>query len=162
MSLVKTVESKPFYLDLCERYQKMGNGAKADIKRVSFPKELLSLGAFFRLCRKENDLFKYANVVFILPWLGHKKGMTLGSVFYGDSKHRVSEARMIQLQRSDYPQDIVGLRRIIWQATGRHAEQTVDWEIFGPQLFYWGNHYKQKILQDYYISEIKTTKTEGD
>jgi CRISPR system Cascade subunit CasB len=162
MDLVKTGQSKSFYLGLWDKYQQLGNGAKADIKKVSVPRELLSVGAFFRLCKQENDLLKYANVVFILPWLSHKKGVSLGSVFYGDPKHRVSEARMIQLKRSDYPQDIVGLRRIIWQAAGRHAEQSVDWEKLGPQLFYWGDANKQKILEDYYIAEIKANKTEGE
>lgn len=162
MELVKTQQSKSYYLDLWERYQQMGNGAKADIKKISSPKELLSVGAFFRLCRREDALLKYANIVFVLPWLGHKKGVALGSVFYGDQKHRISEARMIQFQRSDYPQDIVALRRMIWQSVGRHAEQAVDWEILGPQLFYWGENNKQKLLQDYYIAEIKSSKTEEE
>lgn len=162
MELVKAAQSKSFCLDLWERYQQMGNGTKADIKRVSFPKELLSVGAFFRLCRREDDLLKYANVVFILPWLTHKKGVSLGSIFYGDQKHRISEARIIQFQRSDYPQDIISLRRMVWQAAGRHGEQAVDWEILGLQLFYWGENNKQKILQEYYIAEIKSNKTEED
>lgn len=162
MDIAENVQSKSFYINLWERYHLLENGAKADIKKVSNPRELLSIGAFFRLCRQEDNLLKYANVVFILPWLTHKKGVSLGSIFYGDQKHRISEARMIQFQRSDYYQDIVGLRRMIWQAAGRHGEQAVDWEILGPQLFYWGENNKQKILQDYYISEIKTNKKEEE
>lgn len=162
MDLSKTALSKSFYLDLWERYQQLENGPKADIKRVSNPKELLSIGSFFRLCRQEDNLLKYTNVVFILPWLTHKRGVSLGSVFYSDQKHRISEARMIQMQRSDYPQDIVSLRRMIWQSVGRHGEQGVDWEFLGPQLFYWAENNKQKILQDYYISEIKTNKKEEE
>lgn len=162
MELAKTVQNKSFYIDLWERYQRLENGPKADIKRVLNPRELLSIGAFFRLCKQEDNLLKYANVVFILPWLTHKKGVSLGSVFYGNQKRRVSEARMIQMKRSDYPQDVLSLRRMVWQSAGRHAEQSVDWEILGPQLFYWGDNNKQKILQDYYISEIKTNKTEEE
>ncbi len=155
-------KNKTFYIDLWDRYQKLENGAKADIRRSSTPGDLLSVGSFFRLCRREDDLLRYANVVFILPWLNHEKGISLGSVFYDDQKHRISEARMIQLLRSDYPQDIVSLRRMIWQSVGRHAERSVDWEILGPQLFYWGESNKKKILQDYYISEIKMNKKEEE
>lgn len=162
MDICKTKQNKSFYSDLWERYQQLGNGAKAETKRVTSPQGLLSIGAFFRLGRQEDDLLKYANVVFILPWLTHKKGVSLGSIFYGDQKTRISEARMIQFQRSDYPQDIISLRRMIWQAAGRHGEQGVDWEVLGPQLFYWGENNKQKILQDYYISEIKTNKKEEE
>ena len=162
VDIAKTAQSKSFYIYLLERYRLLENGPKADIKRVSNPQELLSIGAFFRLCRQEDNLLKYANVVFILPWLTHEKGVSLGSVFYGDQKHRISEARMIQMQRTDYPQDIVSLRRMVWQSAGLHAEQSVDWEILGPQLFYWGENNKQKILQDYYIAEIMTNKKEEE
>lgn len=158
----KSNKTDSFYINLFDFYQNFSNGPKADIKRVSNPQELLSIGAFFRLCRQEDNLLKYANVVFILPWLTHEKGVSLGSVFYGDQKYRISEARMIQMQRSDYPQDIVSLRRMVWQSAGRHAEQAVDWEVLGPQLFYWGDNNKQKILQDYYISEIRTNKKEEE
>lgn len=162
MDHANTEGEKSFYLTLLERFERLGNGAKADIKRVSDPKELLSVGAFFRLCEQENDLNQYARVVFILPWLGHQQGKTLGALFYGERERGVAEARMIQMQRAEYPQDIIALRRLVWQMSGRHAEKSVDWDVVGPQLFYWGDKSKQKILQDYYIAEIKTKMTEEE
>lgn len=126
------------------------------------PKELLSVGAFYRLCGQETHLIGYANVVYLLPWLGHEKQTTLGEILYRDPSRRISEARMIQMQRAEYPQDIVALRRLVWQAAGRHAEKSVDWDVVGPQLYYWGNMNKLKIIQDYYIAEIRTNIIEEE
>lgn len=162
MDTTNTEQETSVYLDIWENYQLLGNGAKADIKRVAKPNDLLSIGALFRLCKQRDNLQRYARVVYILPWLGHKKGETLGALFGSDPKHRVSEARLFQMLRAEYPNDIIALRRIIWQAAGRHAEKSVDWNELGKQLFYWGDFNKQRILQDYYISEIATTKHEEE
>lgn len=148
-----------FFITLSEKYLELGNGAKADLKRASAPSDLLSLGAFFRLCRVETNLPQYARVVFILPWLAHKKDITLGELFYsGDGRRGISEARMVQMLRSDWPQDIICLRRMIWQSVGRHAEKGADWSKLGEQLFYWGENNKQRILQDYYLAEIRNER----
>lgn len=150
------------YLDLLKRYEALGNGAKADIKRVASPHDLRYLGTFFRLCESEKNLSQLSRVVFILPWLRHQEGKRLGRLFNENPKNSVSEARVIQMMRSETPQDLICLRRMIWQVAGRHAEKSVDWNILGPQLYYWGDLNKQKILQDYYLAEIGRNKNEEE
>ena len=148
---------------LCEKYLELSSGAKADLKRAVSLEKLQSTGTFIRLLDGNEKFVQYSRVVFILPWLSHKEGISLGSVLYsGYAGHSISEARMVQMLRSDYPQDIITLRRMIWHAAGRHAEVTVDWEKLGEQLYYWGERNKQKIVQDYYLAEVRSKKNEGE
>lgn len=150
------------FTELRQRFEKLSPGDQAALRRVEEPKDLLASGLFYRLCQRSEGLSQLARVVFILPWLRHVEKRSLGAVLYNSALSQVSEARIIQMTRSEEPQDLVTLRRIIWQAAGRHAEQGTDWDVLGRQLYYWGEKSKQQILKDYFLAEIAGNNKEEE
>lgn len=144
-------------VELFGHYEKMverNSGVKAELRRVAEPHELLEKPSFYRLMAGKGTGEGWQHVAFFMPYVKHKAGAeSLGRQL---SKAKISEMRLFQVLRSNSPNDLIQLRRLIQQ-----IEPTLDWEVFGNSLYWWKqtNTHKQKILQDYFLTSTPEEKS---
>lgn len=133
------------FVQLRQRYESLPNGSKADLRRLVEPEGATEIAAAYRLMPGRKLDARWCRVLFCLPWVRHAEGASaLGAAF---SKADVSEKRLFQVIRSESPNDIVQLRRLL-----QWAEPVVDWTLLGRQLFYWGDANKRRMLENYYLA----------
>jgi len=137
------------FLILHDRYHKqLDNGERAQIKRATEPGDLLELPAFYRLISNasQKELKNLVRVVFFLPMIKehYEASDSLGRQL---SKQIISEKRLFQIIRSESPNDLIQLKRVLQQAN----LSKINWQTFGETLFYWGKFKKQKLMQDFYL-----------
>ena len=133
------------WLALKEKFDKqLTPGQRAEIRRAALPDDLAELPAYYRLLPAGVEPGKqWQRVILMLPWVKQKKGATpVGEQL---ENANVSEMRMFQMLRSNAPQDLVCLRRLL-----RQADVSADWEHFGPSLYYWNKANKRRFVEEYY------------
>ncbi len=140
----------PDFMALYNAWEQLANGPKAELRRVARPDELLEVPAFFRLysgmAHTEWEKLAYQRLIFCLPYIKHIVDNTgLGKALARDGK--VSEKRLFQVIRSDSPNDMIQLRRIV-----QMAELSVSWPIAAKTLWYWNDRSKRDMLEDYFIN----------
>ncbi|WP_024297151.1 type I-E CRISPR-associated protein Cse2/CasB [Methylomicrobium lacus] len=169
MSHAQTKEATQRFLDtLHAEFDGLSNGDKAAIRRTVEPDDLLLNPAFYRLVQetlnqfqetelsKARDFFKnlsqVARLVYLLPFIKHQPlGKSLGTVL---RENEISERRLFLVTRSEYPQDLIQLRRLCQQ----FKDETVDAIKLGKLLLYWGKHKttsegsKRQLMKDFYLS----------
>ncbi len=129
-------------------HNKLSNGDRAEIRKIAKPDDLETLPAFYKLLGNrlnEQNEKQWKRVVFFLGVkdLKHKEnGLSLGQAF---QQAEVSEKRMFQVIRSESPNDLIQLRRLVV-----HTKPTVDFQKMANTLWYWGKHSKKQILKDFY------------
>lgn len=156
---------------LYEQFQNLGNGDKAEIRRVVEPDDLLVNPAFYHLIQAvlgefegaelskarefSKNLSQVARITYFLPFSMHQlKGKTLGKVF---AEYAISERRLFLVMRSDYPHDLIQLRRLCQQFNG----EQLDIVKLGVLLYYWGRDKvssegsKRQLMKDFYLSANK-------
>ncbi|TPQ24373.1 type I-E CRISPR-associated protein Cse2/CasB [Methylomonas koyamae] len=167
MSLAPTPEDKQRYLQaLYDEYQALSNGDKASIRRCVEPDDLLITPAFLRLIGETLGQFngteranaaaffdylpKIARIVYLLPF-AKLNGQSLGEVF---NERKISERRLFLVMRSEYPQDLVQLRRLCQQC----KDADIDGLNLANLLLYWGKDKaasegsKRQLMRDFYLS----------
>jgi CRISPR system Cascade subunit CasB len=134
-------------------FEAMKSGPKADIRRASLPEDLVLHGAFYRLLPEgAPPTPQWQRVIFMLPWAGHHpQAPSLGQRLAQGEK-KISEQRLFQLLRSEFPLDILHLRRLL-----RFSNPTLNWQFFGETLLYWGESQKRNIAKDYFLSHSKSS-----
>lgn len=133
------------FVQLWQRYEDLPKGSKADLRRMAEPDGVAEIAAAYRLLPGRTLDARLRRVLFCLPWARHAEGAsTLGAAL---SKANVGEKRLFQVVRSEQPNDIVQLRRLL-----QWAEPVVDWTLLGRQLFYWGDASKRRLLENYYLA----------
>lgn len=150
MANIKRANSTdPNWLTLANRvsdWQKNHRGWLAELKRVKESSEVADIPAYYRFiqgCISPGKLAERA--AFLLPWLSHQTSAdSLGTHF---RKSDVSEIRLFQILRAEYPNDLIMLRRLIQQ-----TKPSVDWTYFGKVIQFWGWRQKRQLLQDYFIN----------
>lgn len=154
---------KPDFIALAERFQGLSKGQKAEIRRATEPEALLLLPSYYQLIRRAE--FKAnaqgCRVVWFLPYVEHQdKTEPLGRVM---ADKNVNERRLFQVVRSDYPNDLIHLQRILQQ-----IKSSQNWESFGSLLYYWGpskggsKKSKQILMKDYYLKPVKNENSKGE
>lgn len=135
------------FVELKTRFNNvLSNGHRAEIRRVRDPDELDWLPAFYRLLPAGAHADKqWRRIIFLLPFAGHAGNA--GSLGTQLAKAKVSEARLFQIIRSNYPNDFLYLRRILQQ-----IQPYLDWQQFGKTLYFWGDNAKRRILEDYFLA----------
>lgn len=132
----------PDFKALWERWNRLDSGPKAEIRRARDPGALTQMPAFYRLSGGQ-AWEGWQRVVFCLPWAGHRDGAEpLGAAL---ARAGLGEKRLFQVIRSTEPNDLVQLRRLL-----QHVRPVVDWVRFGPQVFWWGDDNKRRLLEDFY------------
>ncbi|MFQ5481023.1 MAG: type I-E CRISPR-associated protein Cse2/CasB [Thermodesulfobacteriota bacterium] len=147
----------PNFTALWERYHDvLSAGHRAELRRVRCPDELRDVPALYRLLGGRRPNERWLRVVYMLPYLKHSlNGKSLGAQI---AEANVSEARLFQVVRSEEPNDLVQLRRILQQ-----VEPMVNIDKLGPDLFFWDNkRNKQKLVEDYFVSKFRDKEKKND
>lgn len=143
----------PDFINLHDCYNnKLDNGERVQIKRATEPEDLLELPAFYRAIgnASHKDLKQLARFFFFLPLIENHNAEadSLGRQL---SQHKISEKRLFHIIRSESPNDLVQLKRVLQQA----KLNQINWQVFGGTLFYWGKRQKQQLMQDFYLEPQK-------
>lgn len=145
----------PDFMALYHGWDELSNGAKAELKRVAKPEEMLEIPAFYRIysgkAHEEWEKRAYQRLIFCLPHIKDvDKDVSLGKALaLGQC---VSEKRLFQVVRSDDPNDIIQFRRILAMFK---PKINVSWEKAAKTLWYWNNRSKRDLLEDYFLSQPK-------
>ena len=141
--------TEPDWLALANKltdWQQHHRGWLAELKRVKESTEVADLPAYYRFiqgCIPPGKLAERA--AFLLPWLPHQADAApIGAQL---RSKKISEIRLFQMLRSEYPNDLVVLRRLIQQ-----TKPSVDWTCFGNVIQFWGQRQKRQLLQDYFLN----------
>lgn len=136
-------EKAPDFLAMYEQYQALKPGPRAELRRAVKPDDLLEVAAFYRLLQGHKADARMQRLAYCLPVIKHNAdGNGLGQAL---AKANISEKRLFMVLRSEAPNDLIQLRRLL-----KMAEPTVDWLKAAPTLYYWGEASKRKLLEDYF------------
>lgn len=145
-----------------EKWSLLKPGPRAELRRVRNPDEILDQPAFYRLIAALGEEKPWrdalARLAFCIPYITHSEGkITLGAALGKTGK--VSEKRIFQVIRADYPNDIVQLRRIL-----QHIKPAVNWPVAARQLYFWHSkesdnvkRNKRQLLEDFVLNQPKKT-----
>lgn len=132
------------FVSVAQRYAELSKAQQAELRRIRSPDDLLLEPAFYRLLVGVKPDKRWQRIVYLLPWVKHAAGSTsLGKQLAGV----VNERRLFQVIRSDEPNDLIQLRRLVQQ-----IEPVVDWQEFGKFLYFWGDQSKRQLLENYFIN----------
>lgn len=144
----------PDFLAIYQRYQNLKPGPKAELKRAVKPSDLIEIPAFYYTLHGQRGNQQLQRLLFCLPLINHKEnGDSLGKAL---AKANINEKRLFMVIRSEEPNDLIQLRRLLKQAS-----PTVDWLSMAKTLYYWNDFAKRSLLEDffYYQANAKTKAT---
>lgn len=159
MTAVKKTDT-PNFIAIYTRFSQLKehiSGLEAEIKRATEPEDLLSIPSFYRLMTgTELGTSKAAQkIAFFLPYASHLE--TADKLGKQLADGNISEMRLFQVLRSEEPNDLVQLRRLIQQ-----IKPSLNWQDFGKMLYYWNKEQKRRLLEDYFINSKTDTKKSSD
>lgn len=143
----------PDFMALYNIWEQLPSGPRAELRRVGKPEELIEVPAFYRLFSgravQEWEKQAYQRLIFCLPCIKHTgEEVSLGRAL---AKGKwVSEKRLFQIIRSDPPNDMIQLRRIL-----QMVEPTVNWPRAAKLLWHWNERSKRDLLEDYFVNQSK-------
>jgi CRISPR system Cascade subunit CasB len=141
----------PDFLALYERYQKLKPGPQAELKRVVEPDDLIEIPAFYRLLQDNKASKNMQRLVYCLPLIKHQEnGDSLGKAL---AKADINEKRLFMVIRSQEPNDLVQLRRLLKQ-----IEPKLDWPSAAKTLYYWNDRAKRQLLEDFFFYQNTKAK----
>jgi len=143
----------PDFLAIYQRYQNLKPGPKAELKRAVSPSDLIEIPAFYHALQGEKGSQRLQRLLFCLPLINHKEGG--GSLGKALAKANINEKRLFMVIRSEEPNDLIQLRRLLKQ-----ANPTVDWLSMAKTLYYWNDLAKRNLLEDFFYYQT-TTKTKA-
>jgi CRISPR system Cascade subunit CasB len=143
----------PDFMSLYKNWEELRSGPKAELRRIGRPDELIETPAFYRLFsgKATQDWAKqaYQRLIFCLPHIKHSdEDIGLGKALAKGKG--VSEKRLFQVIRSNPPNDMIQLRRIL-----QMVEPTVNWPKAATLLWYWNERSKRDLLEEYFMNQPK-------
>jgi CRISPR system Cascade subunit CasB len=143
----------PDFMALYKAWEQLSPGPRAELRRVSKPDELIEVPAFYRLfsgkAAGETQKQAYQRLIFCLPRITH----TSDDIGLGKALAKgkgVSEKRLFQVIRSNAPNDMIQLRRLL-----QMVEPSVNWPKAAKQLWYWNERSKRDLLEEYFMNQDK-------
>ena len=134
----------PDFQALYQRYDDLKPGPKAELKRVMNPSDLIEVPAFYRVLQSEKAYPSMQRLLFCLPHIKHiDGGDSLGKAL---AKADINEKRLFMVIRSQEPNDLIQLRRLLKQ-----ANLTLDWQSTAKTLYYWNDQAKRQLLEDFFF-----------
>lgn len=131
------------YAELNERYKTLHKGHQTELRRAASPDDIALLPGYYRLFPGIKNDQRCQRIAYFLPFIKHRSGAgSLGEKL----ANTVSEARLFQVIRSNSPNDLVQLRRLVQQ-----VEPTVDWQMLGKTLFFWNDISKRNLLEEFFL-----------
>lgn len=148
----------PDFMSLYDAWKLLSPGQQAELRRVSRPDELVKTPAFYRLysgrASEEWGKRAFQRLIFCLPCIKHTdKPVSLGAAI-ARYKLGVSEKRLFQVIRSESPNDIIQMRRIL-----KMVEPVINWSMAAKQLWYWNERSKRDFLEDFFMNQTTDKKT---
>lgn len=143
----------PNFASFYAAWQKLPPGPKAEIRRISQPDELLDLPAFYRLVEPfgwqdlppwKKDSWK--RLVFLIHHIKDQGDNSLGKALALSGS--VNEKRLFQVIRSDYPADVIQLRRVLKQAA-----PNLSWYKMAKQIWDWDKYRKRSLMEDFVLNQ---------
>jgi CRISPR system Cascade subunit CasB len=136
----------PDFLLMYQQYQSLKPGPKAELRRAATPDDLIEIPAFYRLLNGLSAHQGMQRLVYCLPLIRHQDGgMSLGQAL---AQAKISEKRLFMVLRSEAPNDLIQLRRLL-----KMVEPKLDWISTGKTLFYWNTQAKRKLLEDFFYHQ---------
>jgi CRISPR system Cascade subunit CasB len=144
----ESTNNKPDFIKLYHDYSALKPGPKAELRRVTTPVQLTEIPAFYRLLQGQKAHAGMQRLVYCLPCIKshNPEGMSLGQAMANSS---ISEKRMFMVIRSESPNDLIQLRRLLQQ-----AEPVVDWGKTALLLWWWDHpnqRSKRQLLEDFFF-----------
>lgn len=141
----------PDFMDLYKGWEHLPPGSRAELRRTATPDDLLEIPAFYRLfsgrAYSEWAKLRFQRLIFCLPCLTHtNEDIGIGKALAKGMK--VTEKRLFQVVRSEQPNDMIQLRRIL-----KMAEPAVNWPKAAKRLWYWNKRSKRDLLEEYFINQ---------
>lgn len=137
----------PDFLALYQRYQALKPGPQVELKRVVNPGDLIEVPAFYRVLQDNKANKGMQRLLYCLPLVKHQEnGDSLGRAL---AKADINEKRLFMVIRSQEPNDLIQLRRLLKQAD----HPAVDWLKMANTLWKWdypNQQSKRKILEDFF------------
>ncbi|MFC3680740.1 type I-E CRISPR-associated protein Cse2/CasB [Bacterioplanoides pacificum] len=137
-------QNPPDFMRLYQQYTELKPGPKAELRRLAEPDELAEVPAFYHLLNGHAGDRRMKRLIYCLPTVKkHVEGVSLGQAL---AKAEISEKRLFMVIRSEYPNDIVQLRRLL-----KMVDLNLDWPKLAEALYWWGQSNKQRMLEDYFF-----------
>lgn len=141
----------PDFMALYNEWNRLPPGSKAELRRIGKPNDLIEIPAFYRLfsgkALQERAKQAYQRLIFCLPCVRHTdEDIGLGKALAKGKG--VSEKRLFQVVRSDPPNDMIQLRRVL-----RMVEPSANWPKTAKLLWYWNERSKRDLLEDYFMNK---------
>ncbi|MGJ0483978.1 MAG: type I-E CRISPR-associated protein Cse2/CasB [Methylomicrobium sp.] len=141
----------PDFMVLYEHYQKLKPGPQAELRRVVQPDDLIEVPVFYRLLQGNKASKGMQRLVYCLPLIKHQNnGDSLGKAL---AKADINEKRLFMIIRSQEPNDLIQLRRLLKQ-----VEPNLDWLSAAKALFFWNDRAKRQLLEDFFFYQNTKTK----
>ncbi|MFA5353649.1 MAG: type I-E CRISPR-associated protein Cse2/CasB [Thermodesulfovibrionales bacterium] len=145
----------PDFMELYRAWKQLSPGPQAELRRVAKPEELIEVPAFYRLfsgkATSEMEKQAFQRLIYCLPCITHTEEDTgLGKALARGKG--ISEKRIFQVVRSDAPNDMIQLRRIL-----QMVEPSVNWPKTAKLLWYWNERSKRDLLEEYFLNQPKKT-----
>lgn len=138
------------FITIKANFNKLSNGQKAELRRVTKLEDIFKIGISYRLIPKgEKPNKQWERVLLFLPFGEHViDGYRLGELL---ARVKIKEQKLEQALKSSSPNDLMLLRDLI-----RWCDQKdlckLDYQYLGQCLYYWGAGYKQSIGKDYFLT----------
>jgi CRISPR system Cascade subunit CasB len=143
----------PDFMALYHAWEQLPPGPKAELRRVGRPEELIETASFYRLfsgkATQEWGKQAYQRLIFCLPYVKHtSEEVGLGKALAKGKG--ISEKRLFQVIRSESPNDMIQLRRVL-----QMVEPTANWPRAAKLLWYWNERSKRDLLEEYFMNQSK-------
>jgi len=143
----------PDFISLYNAWDRLPPGSQAELRRAGRPEYLLEVPAFYRLfsgrASSEWEKQAYQRLIFCLPYIRYtERRIGLGEALAAGKG--IGEKRLFQVVRSEPPNDMLQLRRIL-----QMAKPTVYWPAAARLLWYWNERSKRDLLEDYFMHKKK-------
>ncbi|HAJ79922.1 MAG TPA: type I-E CRISPR-associated protein Cse2/CasB [Fibrobacteres bacterium] len=145
---VKSGGTLPDFAVVRKRYEKLSHGDQAQLgKHIESPEDLSLVPALYKLFPGIVPHERYRQVAFILPWCKHRdNGKSLGAQL---AVADINEKRLFQVVRSETPNDLIYLRRLI-----QRSDFSVNWNELGKTLFFWNDNEiaKRHLVEQFFVA----------
>ena len=135
------------FVRLWQAYNDLSPGHRAELRRVATPDDLIEVPAFYRLVRGFGSSKNIRRLIYCLPFLKHQEGG--GSLGKALAEAGINEKRLFMVIRSQEPNDLIQLRRLLQQ-----VKPVVDFSRTAWLLVRWHESgQKQKLLEEFFLHQ---------
>lgn len=159
------------FTSVLERFEGLGTGGKAEVKRASSPEELKLSTVLYQLGFPFKEYWqreKAARIAFILPYLKDSENAgSFGKVIAFYDNHKTEGVkyspigkRLMRIVRLSDGHDIVEFRRLLKHLSRKNNDKkiAVDFSKEGNRLYYWNEVNKKQIFENYLINKYSKSK----